>query len=110
MAKDKKIDYSKLTLGSKKRTVKKKLETPEQIDEVVRKIHQPTKATPPPPPVTPPPPPPVKKERVRTKRVTLDIPIPLHAEIRKKTFDMGISMKKYFLDLAQQHLNEQKNE
>lgn len=107
MAKDKKIDYSKLTLGSKKRTVKKKLETPEQIDEVVRKIHQPTKATPP-PPVTPPPPP-AKKERVRTKRVTLDIPIPLHAEIRKKTFDMGITMKKYFLDLAQQHLNEHKD-
>lgn len=102
MAKDKKIDYSKLTLGAKKRPVKKKIETPEEIDAVVRQIHEPTTTNPitPSPVKTPP-------KKVPTKRVTLDIPIPLHAEIRKKTFDMGITMKKYFLDLAQKHLNEQ---
>lgn len=105
MAKDKKIDYSKLTLGSKKRTVKKKIEKPEIIDEVVRKIHKSPTTTP--PISTSPKPTPTKKKPVPTKRVTLDIPIPLHAEIRKKTFDMGITMKKYFLDLAKKHLKEQ---
>lgn len=93
MAKEK-IDYNKL-LG-KKREIKK---TPkvDLVDIAVEKIHQqePVAVV-----VTAP----KKEEKVRTKRVTLDIPIPLHAEIRKKTFDMGVTMKKYFLDLAKEDL------
>lgn len=97
MAKDKKTDYSKLSLGTKRKPVKKVM-TSEAVDAVVEKIHQPEPVVQPVQVQTP------REEKVRTKRVTLDIPIPLHAEIRKKTFDMGITMKKYFLDLAQEHL------
>lgn len=96
MAKDK-TDYSKLSLGPKRKPVKK-VSTPEIIDQVVEQIHQPVEITKP-----------KVQEKVRTKRVTLDIPIPLHAEIRKKTFDMGITMKKYFLDLAQEHLSQDRD-
>lgn len=88
MAKEK-LDYSKLTLGTAKRKAVKKVVKAETIDEVVQKIHQPQKE---------------EKEAVRTKRITIDIPIPLHAEIRKKTFDMGITMKQYFLDMAREDL------
>ena len=87
MAKEK-LDYSKLTLGTGKRKAVKKVVKAETIDEVVQKIHQPEEV----------------KEQVRTKRITIDIPVPLHAEIRKKTFDMGITMKQYFLGMAQEDL------
>ena len=81
MAKEK-IDYSKLTLGSKKKVLKKS--TSSTADKAVKAIHE---------------------EDVRTKRVTLDIPVPLHARIRKHTFDLGITMKKYFLELAERDLD-----
>ena len=89
----KKIDYSKLQLGNKKSIRKPKEERPTAADVAVQKIHQQAEVEPP-----------AVVEKERTKRVTLDIPISLHAEIRKKTFDMGITMKKYFLDLAREDL------
>lgn len=89
----KNIDYSKLQLGSKKSIRKPKEEKQTVADVAVQKIHQQPEVKPS-----------VVKEKERTKRVTLDIPISLHAEIRKKTFDMGITMKKYFLDLAKEDL------
>lgn len=88
----KNIDYSKLQLGSKK-TIRKPAEAkPTSADAAVQQIHKAAEEV-----IKP-----IEKER--TKRVTLDIPISLHAEIRKKTFDMGITMKKYFLDLAKEDL------
>ncbi|MEM6699169.1 MAG: hypothetical protein AAF599_12275 [Bacteroidota bacterium] len=91
----KNIDYSKLQLGSKKsiRKPQPKDEKQTVADVAVQKIHQQAeiKSS-------------MVEEKERTKRVTLDIPISLHAEIRKKTFDMGITMKKYFLDLAREDL------
>ncbi|MEM9886366.1 MAG: hypothetical protein AAF849_10770 [Bacteroidota bacterium] len=89
----KKIDYSKLQLGSKKPIRKTAAPIKADADLVVQQIHKEAVTTNP-----------VKVEKERTKRVTLDIPISLHAEIRKKTFDMGITMKKYFLDLAKADL------
>lgn len=92
----KNIDYSKLQLGTKKVVRKPKVvEKPTPADIAVQQIHQ--------QPVVEESAP-FKKEKERTKRVTLDIPISLHAEIRKKTFDMGITMKQYFLDLARADL------
>ena len=89
----KKIDYSKLQLGSKKSIRKPKEEKLTVADVAVQKIHKEAEVELP-----------AVVEKERTKRVTLDIPISLHAEIRKKTFDMGITMKKYFLDLAKEDL------
>jgi len=89
----KNIDYSKLQLGNKK-SIRKPKDKPQPIADVaVQQIHQQQDAELP-----------IVEEKERTKRVTLDIPISLHAEIRKKTFDMGITMKKYFLDLAKEDL------
>lgn len=103
MAKDKKTDYSKLTLGSK--IPVKKEETPaittatpakEALDKVVNAIHGEkeiaTKLVKP------------MKTEERTLRVTLDIPLSLHAQIRTKTFTDGISMKEYFLSLAKKDM------
>jgi hypothetical protein len=39
-----------------------------------------------------------------TKRVTLDIPLSLHAEIKMNTFRKGITIKDYLLDLARKDL------
>jgi hypothetical protein len=39
-----------------------------------------------------------------TKRVTLDIPLSLHAEIKMKTFRSGSTIKEYLLNLAKQDL------
>jgi len=89
----KKIDYSKLQLGNKKRITKPSERETEETDKAVQQIHKEEMQQAP-----------AKKEKERTKRVTLDIPISLHAEIRKKTFDMGTTMKKYFLDLAREDL------
>lgn len=36
----------------------------------------------------------------KVKRVTIDIPLELHAAIKMKTFKAGITMKRYILDLA----------
>jgi hypothetical protein len=40
-----------------------------------------------------------------TKRVTLDIPLSLHAEIKMNTFRKGITIKEYLLELARKDLN-----
>ena len=104
MAKDKKTDYSKLTLGSK--VPIKKVEDvatatisappKAELDKVVSAIHgektQTTKIMKP------------MKTDERTLRVTLDIPLSLHAQIRTKTFQDGISMKEYFLELAKKDM------
>jgi hypothetical protein len=39
-----------------------------------------------------------------TKRVTLDIPLSLHAEIKMKTFRQGSTIKDYLLELAKKDL------
>lgn len=39
-----------------------------------------------------------------TKRVTLDIPLSLHAEIKMNTFRRGITIKEYLLELARKDL------
>jgi hypothetical protein len=115
MAKDKKVDYNKLSLGVKL-PVKKAVETPVEtvVEQAVSNIHPPSPqeslrtlsqpVAPPPPPVTvvaEPEPVEVKK---RTLRVTLDIPQGLHAEIRTYTFRKGVTMKEYFLDLAKKDI------
>ena len=41
----------------------------------------------------------------KTKRVTIDIPLELHAAIKMKTFTEGITLKKYMLELARRDLN-----
>lgn len=90
MTKDK-TDYSKLALG-KKRPVKKaakiNVET-DKVDKIVDKIH--STASP-------------QKENIPTKRITLDIPIPLHRKVRNRAYDLDITMKRYFLDLARKDL------
>jgi hypothetical protein len=111
MAKDKNVDYSKLTLGNKiplkkteevvvepKMVVKAKQATPPKktikpVEEAVKVIHAA--------------PPKTIKPMItdeRTLRVTLDIPLSLHAQIRTKTFQEGISMKEYFLEMAKRDM------
>jgi hypothetical protein len=124
MTKDKKTDYSKLSLGAKipmkaatvaavepitpkpvaAKAVKAKVE---KVEKVVETAKQPTKmeaavkaihATPLPRMMKP------TKTEERTLRVTLDIPLSLHAQIRTKTFQEGISMKEYFLEMAKKEM------
>jgi hypothetical protein len=117
MAKDKNTDYTKLTLGAKiplKKEVAEIVEAepapmqpkivsrakeavrvevvPKKVEQAVNAIHAPQKIVKP------------MKTDERTLRVTLDIPLSLHAQIRTKTFQDGISMKEYFLELAKQNL------
>ncbi len=51
-----------------------------------------------------PPPPVAVVETEITKRVTLDIPLSLHAEIKMNTFRKGLTIKDYLLDLAKKDL------
>ncbi|MCR9290159.1 MAG: hypothetical protein NXI23_22540 [Bacteroidetes bacterium] len=88
MAKDK-TDYSKLTLGTKK-PIKREEKRINDIDTVVEKIHTPEVET-------------IKKD-IPTKRITLDIPVPLHRAVRNRAYDLGIPMKQYFLELAKKDL------
>ena len=120
MAKDKNTDYTKLTLGAKiplkkpiveaepapvpKREVAGVIKAirvaevvraevpPKKVEQAVNAIHAPQKIMKP------------TKTDERTLRVTLDIPLSLHAQIRTKTFQDGISMKEYFLEMAKQNL------
>jgi hypothetical protein len=122
MTKDKKTDYSKLSLGAKipmktatvaaaepvvakpvaPKAVKPKAEKVEKVFEkqptkmeaAVKAIH----ASPLPRMMKP------TKTQERTLRVTLDIPLSLHAQIRTKTFQEGISMKEYFLEMAKKEM------
>lgn len=105
MAKDKKTDYSKLTLGSKIPVKKEEpiiatiVSTPvEELDKVVSAIHGEKEVVASAKIVKP------MKTEERTLRVTLDIPLSLHAQIRTKTFNDGISMKEYFLSLAKKDM------
>lgn len=41
----------------------------------------------------------------KQKRITLDIPQHLHTEIKIKTFRQGITLREYFLNLAEADLN-----
>lgn len=41
----------------------------------------------------------------KVKRVTIDIPLELHAAIKMKTFKEGITLKKYMLNLAKNDLD-----
>ncbi|MEM9921323.1 MAG: hypothetical protein AAF990_24695 [Bacteroidota bacterium] len=93
----KKIDLSKLELGPKK-SLKKPSQT--NIEEAVRKIHEPAPTAQQPAPKLP------STEVERTRRVTLDIPVSLHKKIKARVFDMDTSMKKYFLELAKMDLKE----
>lgn len=88
----KNIDFGKLDLGKKKEVKKQVVKNEDIPDKAVEVIHN----TPQPKVET--------QVKERTKRVTLDIPISLHAEIRKLTFDKGITMKTYFLDLAKKDM------
>ena len=105
MAKDKSTDYSKLTLGAKipvkkieEVAVEKPVAKQPKVDEAVSHIHKEVVAA------TPRTIKPTRTEE-RTLRVTLDIPLSLHAQIRTKTFQDGISMKEYFLEMAKKDLN-----
>ncbi len=108
MAKDKKTDYSKLTLGTKipinkaetevksSASIMPKAEKVEKVEKAVSVIHG---EKPTPQKITKP-----SKTDERTLRVTLDIPLSLHAQIRTKTFQNGISMKEFFLELAKKEI------
>jgi hypothetical protein len=124
MTKDKKTDYSKLSLGAKipmkaatvaavepivAKPVATKIVKPkvEKVEKAVATAKQPAKmeaavkaihATPLPRMMKP------TKTEERTLRVTLDIPLSLHAQIRTKTFQEGISMKEYFLEMAKKEM------
>ncbi len=108
MAKDKKTDYSKLTLGTKipinkaetvvkaSASIMPKSEKIAKVEKAVSVIHgeKPTSQK-----IIKP-----SKTDERTLRVTLDIPLSLHAQIRTKTFQNGISMKEFFLELAKKEI------
>ncbi len=107
MAKDKKTDYSKLTLGNKVPLNKMDtaqqiivttptLEKTEKVEKAVNAIHGEKIAT---SKIVKP-----MKTAERTLRVTLDIPLSLHAQIKAKTFQSGISMKEFFLELAKKDM------
>lgn len=84
MAKDK-TDLSKL-LGQKLPV--KKEEGPNPIDLAVRAIHSPS----------------AKKDKLR--RLTIDIPPDLHLEIKRRALDAGITMRDYFILLAERDLGK----
>jgi hypothetical protein len=52
----------------------------------------------------PSPAPALEVEQERTKRVTLDIPISMHTEIKMKTFRQSITIREYLLGLAAKDL------
>lgn len=104
----KKIDTSKLDLSlGKKRPIKKAPAKAKKVDsdEVVKKIHPEatvvaSKSTP------------AKSKEVTpqepTKRITLDIPVSLHKQIKMHVFELETTMKKYFLELAAKDLKKKK--
>ena len=104
----KKIDTSKLNLSlGRKRPIKKAPTKVKKVDsdEVIKKIHPEVVAA------TPKPIPAKAKEVVPqepTKRVTLDIPVSLHKQIKMHVFELETTMKKYFLELAEKDLKMNK--
>ena len=104
----KKIDTSKLDLSlGRKRLIKKSPIRTEKVDsdEVIKKIHPEVVAVL--PKLAP-----VKAKEVippePTKRVTLDIPVSLHKQIKMHVFELETTMKKYFLELAAKDLKANK--
>lgn len=100
----KKINTSKLDLGlSKKRAVKKTSTVKVDSDEVVKKIHSDS-----PDQTIEPIAQKVEKKAPAepTKRVTLDIPVSLHKRIKVHVFELETTLKKYFLELAEQDLSK----
>ena len=104
----KKIDTSKLNLSlGKKRPIKKAPAKAKKVDsdEVIKKIHPEVAAAS--PKSTP-----AKIKEVipsePTKRVTLDIPVSLHKQIKMHVFELETTMKKYFLELAEKDLKGNK--
>jgi isopentenyldiphosphate isomerase len=67
-------------------------ETPKIVERIVEKI---VYRAPEPEPIV---------EAEITKRVTLDIPLSLHAEIKMNTFRKGLTIKDYLLELAKKDL------
>jgi hypothetical protein len=72
------------------------IEEPKVVERIVEKIVERVVEAPPPPEVV--------VETEITKRVTLDIPLSLHAEIKMNTFRKGLTIKDYLLDLAKKDL------
>jgi hypothetical protein len=76
MAKDRKTDFSSLLPQQPAHVRQTK-----SADEAIRAIHG-----------------------DKTKRITLDIPLPLHAKIKMRCFEQGVTMKDFLLDLAAREL------
>ena len=98
----KKIDTSKLDLSlGRKRPIKKTPIKTKKVDsdEVVKKIHPEVAANTSSPAKVK-----VKTPSEPTKRVTLDIPVSLHKQIKMHVFGLETTMKKYFLELAEKDL------
>lgn len=73
------------------------IETPKVVERIVEKIVERVVEVPQPPVV------PIVETEI-TKRVTLDIPLSLHAEIKMNTFRKGLTIKDYLLNLAKKDL------
>ena len=103
----KKINTSKLDLSlGKKRPIKKTTTASSKnidSDEVVKRIHPEAELKSKTPSSK------EKKPQEPTKRITLDIPISLHKQIKMHVFGLETTMKKYFLDLAAKDLEKQKS-
>jgi hypothetical protein len=89
----KKLDASKLTLGTKKEISKDQKQSDENnIETVVKKIHENSLH------------PSDDALKEPTKRTTLDIPKPLHKIISRHALDKDLTLKDYFLELAKKDL------
>lgn len=86
----KKINPEKLTLGIRKDFRK---DTPKAINEIetlIKKIHAVSQSS-----------------EEETKRTTLDIPKALHKRISRRALDKDLTLKDYFLELAELDLSAQ---
>lgn len=90
MATTKKLDTSKLTLGTKKDVVKNQTIN---IESAIDQIHSSEINN--------------KPVAEATKRTTLDIPESLHKKIKRKLIDKDQTIKDYFLELASKDLGLQ---
>jgi len=91
----KKLDASKLILGTKKEISKEPV-TPtieNNIETVIKKIHEKSQ--------------PSDDVKEATKRTTLDIEKSLHKKISRHVLDKDLTLKDYFLELAKKDLNIQ---
>lgn len=95
----KKLDASKLTLGTKKDVVKNgSSKQQDQVESAIQQIHEKPEG---------------RGEAARpvyqepTKRTTLDIPESLHKEIKRHLIDRGETIKDYLLNLAKKDLGLQ---